>query len=372
MSKSSYKFRYVPALDGIRGVAVITVMFFHSSVLNLQGGFLGVDIFFVLSGFLISTLILKEFNEAGTLNFRNFYIRRALRLMPAMLLVLFSLWAAVLVFGNKFGTTPTTMFSSTIYTLFYSANWVVTFGLAPWPAAIVHFWSLAIEEQFYLLWPIAFFILLKQKVKPTSIVQAILVLVLILTSWRIFLWTTEHNFARVYFATDTRLNSLFIGCLLAIAVSNDLVPAALKRYSTLILGTSLCVLLPCLFYMNNGSNFTYFVGFELAAIVTTGMIVGVLYGHNFFTRFFEQRFLVWFGKLSYGIYLWHGVTFYFFEKVDFPFKEYKPVLFISQFGSSLLAATFSYYFVEKYFLRLKGQFGKQRPEKKSVLQGVTT
>ncbi|RYZ28792.1 MAG: acyltransferase [Chitinophagaceae bacterium] len=372
MSKPSHKFRYIPALDGIRGVAIISVMFFHSSVWNLQGGFLGVDIFFVLSGFLISSLILKEFGEVGTINFRNFYIRRVLRLMPAMLVVLFGLWLAIFVFGNKFGTTPAIMFSSTIYTLFYSANWVITFGLAPWPAAIVHFWSLAIEEQFYLLWPIVFFLLLKQKVKPINIVISILVLVLILMAWRIFLWTAQHNFARVYFSTDTRLNSLFIGCLLAIVASNDLIPKSIKNYSALILVMSVCVLVPCFFYMNNGSGFTYFFGFEIAAVLTAGMIVGVLYGQNLFTRFLEQKVLIWFGKLSYGIYLWHGVLFYFFEKIDFPFKEYKPVLFIFQMGFSLLAACFSYYFVEKYFLQFKSRFEKQRSATKNVLQRITT
>src|SRR4051812_474497 len=101
-----FRLGYQPALDGIRGVAILFVMMFHSSVYSLSGGFIGVDIFFVLSGFLISTLIIQEFKASGTFNFEHFYIRRGIRLMPAMLVLLIGLWTGVFIFNQYFKTSP--------------------------------------------------------------------------------------------------------------------------------------------------------------------------------------------------------------------------------------------------------------------------
>ena len=153
MTNPPFRLGYRPALDGLRGIAILAVLAFHSRAFFLEGGFIGVDLFFVLSGFLITVLLVQEKAKHGRIDFKAFYIRRALRLLPAMLGLLTALWVATLVLGDRFATDAALMGKVMAVTLAYVPNWVLAFDLGAWPSALTHVWSLAIEEQFYLLWP---------------------------------------------------------------------------------------------------------------------------------------------------------------------------------------------------------------------------
>lgn len=369
-SLNNFPLGYRPTLDGIRGVAILFVMMFHSSVYSLSGGFIGVDIFFVLSGFLISTLIILEFKASGTFNFKHFYIRRVIRLMPAMLLLLTGIWAGVFIFNQYFKTSPSVMFSATLYTLFYSANWALALNLTPWPAAIDHFWSLAVEEQFYLFWPFLLYLMLKNKWKSHYIIYTLLLAILLVVIWRSYLWYNDANFGRCYFATDTRVSGLLIGCLLAIFISEGRIEFTRRIYKVIRLAAylSLIILLIALFYANNGFSLMYFGGFELAALLSMFLIAGLLFKPEpLFEAVFKFKPLVWIGRISYGLYLWHGVVFYFISKMSFPFKQIRFFTFSLEIGLSILAATISFYLIEKKVLVYKKQYQLRKDYNKKAL-----
>ncbi|MGI8547896.1 MAG: acyltransferase family protein, partial [Gemmatimonadaceae bacterium] len=192
---------YRPELDGLRAVAVLGVMVFHSGV-ALTGGFLGVDMFFVLSGFLITALLMEEWQTGGSISLRAFYARRAIRLLPALLGVLAVLWLAVLFLGDRFKTSPAIMLSTTGYTLGYMANWVMALHLDEWPTPLGHFWSLAVEEQFYLIWPVLLVTALTLRAPRWLPIAALSVAILAIGAWRAWLWRSGAGFDRVFYATD--------------------------------------------------------------------------------------------------------------------------------------------------------------------------
>lgn len=298
--------------------------------------------------------------------------------MPAMLLLLGCLWSAVFIMGGRFATTPQGLLSASLFTFFYFANWAIILGLTNWPAAITHFWSLAIEEQFYILWPTVFFLLLQYNVKIKKVIAALLVACTLLIAWRIYLFSSQVSFSRVYFATDTRLCSMLFGCILSIVVCYGFLPIWFKRFSGHIIAASLFALTLCIFLMNNSLKFTYYGGFEIVALATCMLIAASIFSQNWFTKILSSKVLVWFGKLSYGIYLWHGVIFYFFEKIQISVTNSSIVLFALQFGTSLIAASASYYLFELWFLKLKSrlvhknEIGKSKDttdfKKKKVIQ----
>ncbi|MFW9929612.1 MAG: acyltransferase family protein, partial [Candidatus Thorarchaeota archaeon] len=159
MNKEKFRFGYVPQLDGMRGIAVLAVIAFHAGISFMPGGFIGVDIFFVLSGFLITSLLIREYDKYKDINFKHFYIRRALRLLPALILLLI-LFSVLSVFFLQW-TQAKSNLEDALIVLFYVANWARAFHIhgAGW---LGHAWSLSIEEQFYILWPITLIFLLKR------------------------------------------------------------------------------------------------------------------------------------------------------------------------------------------------------------------
>ena len=231
------RLRYEPALDGVRAFAVLAVIGYHADVHSLRGGFLGVDVFFVLSGYLITALLLAEHGDAGRIDVRAFYARRARRLFPALLLVLLGVaaYSGFVAFSGDRGAIRADALAS----LLYVQNWHLVWSGASYftafaaPSPLRHLWSLAIEEQFYLVWPLALIALLRvarssRRVLGAAIVAAALASALLMSA----MYHAGSDPSRVYYGTDTRAQELLVGALLAVLLSRSpRVPAAIARSS---------------------------------------------------------------------------------------------------------------------------------------------
>ena len=215
---SGFKPQYIPSLDGLRGAAILAVMIFHASPLYLRGGFIGVDIFFVLSGYLITTLLIKEYEEKRKINLKYFYMRRILRLLPA--LVLFLCGTLILSFFFPHPKNITTI-KDVLIVLFYIANWFKAFHVR-FSTFYAHTWSLSIEEQFYIFWPPLFIILCRVIANRLYISVVVGMLVISSAILRIILIAEGYSYERLYSGLDTRADSLLIGCFLGIIISYNL------------------------------------------------------------------------------------------------------------------------------------------------------
>jgi peptidoglycan/LPS O-acetylase OafA/YrhL len=347
---SSFRLGYRPALDGVRAFAVLIVMAHHADVPFFKGGSFGVDIFFVLSGFLITSLLLQEWNQTSAISFRKFYLRRALRLLPALFVFLLSIEAFSLVElrGNRLWEIQ----KAILAVLFYVSNWFTIhrpYGLGP----LSHAWSLSVEEQFYFLWPPALFTLLYFRPRMSRMVAVIACLCVVFAIHRAQLWTGPALEWRIYYGLDTRIDQLLAGCALAAAFSagwGRLRPLRqVVRYSYL----------PCLvfiFYLV-ARPFPYRILFTIGWPVLELSLAIVIFrliawDHTILHQLLAFPPVVWIGRLSYGLYLWH---FPIIEKAGAWTALGRlriPVAFLLTFG----VATLSFYLVEQPFLRLKSQF----------------
>ena len=217
---------YVPELDGLRGVAILAVMIFHAGAPFLKGGFIGVDIFFVLSGFLITSLLIEEFDNTKSVSLKNFYMRRILRLGPALILLLTvfcSLSVALLNRKEAAGNIVEALIS-----LFYMSNWARAFQIYP-PDLLGHTWSLSIEEQFYIFWPLILITLLRTAKSRWTIFFAAILIALSAMFMRIGLSISGSSAMRLYNGLDTRADSLMTGCALGILLASGLLGENSRR-----------------------------------------------------------------------------------------------------------------------------------------------
>lgn len=316
----AHEMGYLPGLDGIRALAVIGVLLYHADLSWLPGGFLGVDVFFVLSGFLITSLILEEFDRSGRVDFRKFYLGRARRLLPALLLVLIVVsLAAALVYQDAARQTATDVLAS----IFYVNNWwYITadqsyFEFIGRPPFLNHLWSLAVEEQFYLIWPaIAFLAMRKFARKGVFAVAA--VLAVLSTVWMLQLSVSNGfpDFAdpsRAYFGTDSHAMGLLVGAAMATFWRPGRMRRDLSSGATAIItGIGLVALLAVIWFFAFVGEFTpwlYRGGFLALALIVATLIAaashpGVKLGPAMGTQ--PWRYI---GQRSYGLYLWHWPVF---------------------------------------------------------------
>lgn len=337
-----FKLIYYPQLDGLRGIAILIVLFFHAKFPFFSGGYIGVDIFFVLSGFLITSLLIQEFIKNGTIDFKKFYIRRFKRLFPALFffILIYSILSYFIL--NK---SLNLIFLESTIALTYTSNLFQAFQIHDL-TLINHTWSLSIEEQFYLLWPILLFILLKFRFKINNIFVSIILISIFVFLWRNYLIIVESPpFIRLYTGFDTRLDSLMLGCAMSIFINyfkKDIL-------NNIILN---CILITCISY------FIYIISqmswldirmftlhFYLVSISSSLFIYCILISKNkIVSTIIKNKYLVEIGKISYGLYLWHYPIFRILR------QEHSPIFVLLVGGIiSVLIALISYHFVEKKF-----------------------
>jgi len=351
---SSFRLGYRPGLDGIRGVSVLAVMGYHAGLSWLHGGFLGVDAFFVLSGFLITSLLLEEWQSRGGIGLRNFYARRLLRLTPALLIVLVAVAIDAMFFAPA--SVRDAVFPEATSTVLYAANWFAA-TTSQFPFHLAHTWSLAIEEQFYLLWPLLMIGTLAWFGRVRAVVwlsvggaAASAVLMLAMTGFG------DHSLVRAYFGTDTRAQALLIGCAVAALACVGEIPSspAAKRFigGAAIVGAVFVVALWVLLD-GTGSPLLFAGGFTLEGLAVGLIVVHVLQEPAApLSRALAVEPLRWVGRISYGLYLWHWPVFNVVNRWDLAFWPGVVVKFGITFGCAIA----SYYGVEQPVLALKRRF----------------
>ena len=402
------KSRYIPALDGLRTLAVVAVVLYHLNLTWAQGGLLGVTIFFVLSGYLITRLLLNEIAKTGRIDLKSFWIRRIRRLFPAVVTVVVVTCALCTVFNHVM---LTKMRPDILPSLLFFNNWwqimqdVSYFNALGDPSPLTHFWSLAIEEQFYLIWPPLLFAMVSMHVSKPNTRRVVLGLAAVSALAMMVLYNPATDPSRVYYGTDTRVFSLLLGAWMAFIPDRDLAPARLVRHLGLdrlagaakhgksksdtaeaattkpselarfwsspasidLMGVVGLVGLAAMVALTNGyTAFQYRGGTLLCSILTLMVIAACVQPQGMVARALAAEPLVWIGKRSYSIYLWHYPLLLLMNPVaninDTPWWHY-----ILQVLLVVAAAECSYRFIETPFR--KGAFGRTVAE---LRDGTTT
>ena len=368
------KLGYQPALDGLRAISVLAVVFYHADFVLIPGGFLGVEVFFVISGFLITTLLTEERMTKGQIDLKQFWIRRARRLLPALYLLLAVVSAAaILVYTDAAGR----MGGDVLAALAYVSNWwdiyldESYFAEAGRPPMLRHLWSLAVEEQFYLLFPPIFALVLLKFGKGKARL-GIIILALASTIEMALLFEPYTDPSRVYYGTDTRIAGLLVGAVLALSWApwRSRTPAA--RSAVRVLDTAgvlgLVVIGWFLLRVNEFDPFIYRGGFLALDIACIVVIAVLVHPAAKLSKFLAWPPLVWIGLRSYAIYLWHWPIFVVTRpELDLPFTGFR--VFVLRMVLTFGAAELSYRFVEvpvrngvlnHWWRDLKGSSGPQR------------
>lgn len=350
----------LPALDGLRGIAVLAVMAFHAGVPGVRGGLLGVDIFFVLSGFLITALLLAEHASNGRISLIGFWRRRLRRLMPAMLLML-----AVVVVVWQFTADPASikgLRTDAESTLGYVANWHFAaagqsyFDHFSPPSPVLHMWSLAVEEQFYLLWPLVV-ILILWRGSITALRRVAVLGALASAGVLAELSLSGVSTTRLYYGTDTRIAALLVGAALATLLtpfgnSTEEGPQRTRRVATVLGLAAAAALLAALIRVDGQSPELYRGGF-LAVALLVGILVAsaLLAPRGPIARVLSFTPLRLTGRISYALYLWHWPIFLFLTSARTGLPT--PALLTVRLATTVLFATLSWFLVEHPILRLR-------------------
>jgi peptidoglycan/LPS O-acetylase OafA/YrhL len=344
------------ALDGMRGLAVASVMAFHTGVGWASGGSVGVDVFFVLSGFLITLLLLQEWSKNSRIALGRFYVRRLLRLYPALLVMA----AAVLIYGqlavHPVGTKP---FDVVILgPLLYITDFQGAAGHIPFLSLTEHTWSLAVEEQFYLIWPPLLALMLARRATLRVVLAVILLLTAASAVLPTLLWSGPATLGRIYESPDTRGQALLLGCALAVVTHAGWLPSG-RRAAPVSQVVGLAGAAGLVFYTATGSyrdawNYTDF-GLTLVALCTVAVIASTLVlPTGPIARVLAFRPLVGVGRISYGLYLWHWPIFIVLNQ-GYLGRSFLVTQLI-RVAVTLVIALLSYHFVEQPCLRLRHRF----------------
>jgi len=309
---------YLPSLDGLRAISVMAVLLYHAEIGWLSGGFLGVEVFFVISGYLITSLLLAERQRSGTISLRGFWVRRARRLLPALYLLLLATSAWWLLFvRDEVGHVRGDVLAAVTYV----TNWWLVFSKQSYfaqagrPSPFRHLWSLAVEEQFYLLWPLIFVGLMALTKGRRDRAVGILLAGAAASAMLMYtLFSPAADPSRPYYGTDTRASGLLLGAALAFVLPPWRLQArAGKRAPHIIDGVGLLALGALAWFflrVNEFDPFVYQQGFILLDLLTVVAIIAVVHpAGRVWRRALSLRPVVWVGQRSYGIYLWHWPVF---------------------------------------------------------------
>jgi peptidoglycan/LPS O-acetylase OafA/YrhL len=309
---SNDKRRYMPGMDGLRAIAVIGVILYHLNIPWFQGGFSGVTVFFVLSGYLITDILIDEWNKNNKIDYFRFMIRRFRRLAPALLSMIFIVTLMV-IFTNhpSFEKLRSDFFPSLLYVtnwwyIFREVSYFDSFGPA---SPLTHIWSLGIEEQFYLIWPLlvilGFTFIKRKKLRVFAILAGV-----VISAWLMaFLYIPGEDPSRVYYGTDTRAFSLLLGAALAFVWPSQRLSKTLPRHASWVLEvvgiTGLMLLIIMFMVTSEFDTFHYQGGMLLLSVITTLVVAALAHPASKVGRWLSVKPLRWIGVRSYGIYLWH-------------------------------------------------------------------
>jgi peptidoglycan/LPS O-acetylase OafA/YrhL len=373
MTKINFDARRIPALDGIRGIAIIMVMIAHLEILH--GGNFGVDLFFVLSGFLITSILLQEQRQNGAISISKFYLRRALRLLPA----LFALVLSVLLFNLLLQP-----FSKFLLTL--NDAWKVILYIWNWELALEgigrigghyqgmfgHLWSLSVEEQFYLIWPSLLIALLR---KSTRVVLLSLFVGMAAEALMRYLLSDDGLSLRIYYCTLFHSDGLLYGALVAWLLHWGFVPKEWTKFLLSLAGPIALIVLILVSIPNPLTHGAAYKGlFSFVNLLSAVLIASAIWCPLKPLRWFlEMKPLCWVGKISYGLYLWHyPVTIAIIE--HYPITIINPALFhhnkflehATVIVLTFVIASISYYKLELPFLKLKEKIGHAKKLSRSM------
>ncbi len=343
---------YQPALDGLRALAVGAVIAYHLNVGWARGGFLGVDMFFVLSGFLITSLLVAEWGQSGRMKFGAFWAGRARRLLPALLLMLAAVtaYAAATLPADQLGQ----LRGDALSTLFYGANWRFIavgqsyFMLFSAASPLRHMWSLAIEEQFYLVWPLVVFACLWLARGRRFLLGAVCAVGMVASALTMAAVYTSSDPSRAFYGTDSRAQLLLIGGLLAVVLARwsprSTSARALVRFAGLV-GITYC------FWawaeISDVASWMYRGGFFVFGIAVAAVIAAVMQParrRSVLQAALSVPPIVWVGRISYGLYLWHWPIIVLVTQERTGLSGWPLSLF--QVGLTFAVATLSFYLVE--------------------------
>ena len=312
--------RYIPAIDGLRAIAVIAVILYHLGFNWIPGGFLGVDLFFVISGYVITRLLLDSIQRSGGLDLRGFYAGRIRRLLPPLL---FMLVITTIFVGVWAPDSMRRLLTDAPFALTGLMNWWLVFKKQDYfesfgrPPLLQHTWSLGVEIQYYLIWPLILLFVLKvfgKKVIPTAAlaIATFSGVALFIASVRVDIASTK-DISHVYFGTDTHSIGLFLGSALAVSwIPQNLRMNIEKRAQDFIdfIGViGLLGLLSAFLFIQEADHTAYRIAFPLVGIFGSALIMSVVHPASRFAPILQHPFLVWIGERSYAIYLWHWIVF---------------------------------------------------------------
>lgn len=342
---------YQPGLDGIRALAVLAVAAYHAQLPHTSGGFLGVSLFFTLSGFLITALLLDEHAATGSIDLKQFWIRRFRRLVPAALLglVVVLVFAATVATRNQLDGLPGEVTSSAAY----FANWFFAYTdqsyaeLFSSPSPVQHYWSLAIEEQFYLLMPLILIAILRRRASVTNLLAVLVGLIVASSGWMFIRYNGGTSIDRLYYGTDTRAAELLVGAALAAAL--HLVGLErLRRLATpsAIIGPLVAVGLLWAWATQSLTGATLFRGgFLLHALASAVLVVSILIDRGPLTTLLKVAPLVFLGRISYGVYLFHWPIFLWLTSERTGLGQWP--LFAVRLALAIALATASFFLLEQ-------------------------
>lgn len=346
---SQPKATYMPGLDGLRTFAVFAVILFHLNISYIPGGFLGVDVFFVLSGYLITGILLREQATRGQIDLKRFYVARFRRLLPALVFMLSVVMTYVTLFERDL---LDTVREDTLAALAYVNNWWYVFHDVSYfesfgkPSPLQNLWSLSIEEQFYLVWPLLLLIGLTMKKRFLQLTGVVL---LVSCVWMAISFTPGADPSRVYYGTDTRLFALLIGALLAFGWRPDTFKPDMPRLGRRILnigGTiALIILVAVMMTANAYDSFLYYGGFLLVAVASGVLIAATAHPVTIWSRLFGSTWLRLIGTRTYGIYLWHYPVIILTTPLE-RIGSFDAFLALGQVALTLGIAEASYRFIE--------------------------
>jgi peptidoglycan/LPS O-acetylase OafA/YrhL len=318
--RAKKKNRYIPPIDGLRAIAIIAVVLYHLGVAWIPGGFLGVDLFFVISGYVITRLILDSIERSSALDLREFYLARARRLLPGLLLLICSTTIISAIWAPE---SMRRFLSDIPYVLTGTNNWRLVakhqdyFEAIGRPPLLQHTWSLAVEAQFYLVWPLILILILRYFGKKN--ITRVALAIALLSGIALFIFSMRVDTASVgrishiYFGTDTHSLGLFLGSALAVSwMPQNLSGKITKRAQDFVDGIGIIGflgLLSTFLFVTETNPTLYKLAFPLAGIFGCATITSLVHPASRFAPILSSKWLLWIGERSYGIYLWHWVIF---------------------------------------------------------------